>query len=252
MCTHSRLVMTQNENISSLKLAALQLPNKTMNSWLRASECFPALDLPKAMYKTCAVVGGAQAFTHTPEWLDRWWYRDWTRMKQWQVRRSLHFDAVFRVGLQARPQHLRSRERVNVQWLSEVVHHKADTNFYVMGSIHENAHRACLSRSFLTHYSFKNQDDNFVGFMHPRRAQSMTENRTIYNPSLGFFAIKLALHLCADIKLFDYDIHVLDPNAKYRRGWPRISKHHHAFLIERRVIASLLPRCGHPNYDKYL
>jgi len=58
----------------------------------------------------------------------------------------------------------------------------------------------------------------------------------IYNPSLGFYAIRLGLHICSFIHLYSYDLNILDPNKEYRKGWTLVKDNAHDFIMERKTI----------------
>ena len=84
------------------------------------------------------------------------------------------------------------------------------------------------------------------------KKKSLRTMKNIYNPSLGFFAIRIGLHMCSSIHLYSYDLHILNPNALYRKGWGLVKDHHHDFILERKTIPKLMEKCGHKNYNLYL
>ena len=98
----------------------------------------------------------------------------------------------------------------------------------------------------MTDPDFKDQDDFFPNATR-RPANSMSSSKRIYNPSLGFFALRLAAHICDNIDIHAFDLHVLDLNAPYgyRAGRHGMVRHQdHDFVGERQAIPRMLRRCG--------
>ena len=95
----------------------------------------------------------------------------------------------------------------------------------------------------MTDPDFKDQDVFFPNAS-TRTARSMGSSKTMYNPSLGFFALRLAAHICNDIDVHAFDLSVLNPNARYRSGFARVAHHGHDFIGERRAIPHMFRRCG--------
>jgi len=199
------------------------IPRILRKQWINGSKCLPSKDILGAMvFNHCAVIGGAERRRHS-------------------VLRT--FDLVMRVG-----RHSCTKKyvgaRMNVQWLTEPVEKAAYYNVYIMGSMHQNIRRACHQpRSYLTHHEFKDQEA-FFPLVRSRKSRSMVDRKIIYNPSLGYYALRLAAHLCNNIHIHAYDLSVFDQNAYYRRGYPRLKDHNHDFATERRVIPHMLSRCG--------
>ena len=230
----SPLTLTHNAAATYPRVNDTGLPPYVRRMWSSHLSCLPNHDALKTFhFNTCAIVGGA--------------------IRPHERRRpSGRYDAVFRVGYSSRGRLAGlSGTVVNVQWLSDPIPMPATLNIYVTGSVHQNIARACKRNSYLTHPIFKENDAYFPNVTkRDQRATSMHTGKSIYNPSLGFFAIRLGMHMCRAIRLYLYDLHVLDPNAVYRGG-SLVKEHHHNFVMERRVISKLLRRCKFGRFDEF-
>ena len=98
----------------------------------------------------------------------------------------------------------------------------------------------CEKSHFFLHPSFKNLDDLFPPAWLKRTVKSsnsLEQNKRIYGPSLGFYAVALAREMCSCVTLAGFDVNVLDPDATYgeRPTGLRVRDQGHDFILERRL-----------------
>lgn len=197
---------------------------ETRETWSRTLRCLPKNDVGLGRFQRCLVVGGA---------------------RKHRAPKKKHYDAIFRVGRHVVPHYLSTERLLSIEWLNVPDKRDAYRHIMVMGSLHSNAELVCKERNrVLTHPKLKNIDHMFTAYSKRRQKSLDLFSRTpIYNPSLGFYAAMIAMQLCDHTALYAYDLHILNANASYR-GWSLIKDQQHDFVMERKVLGSVLQTCN--------